>query len=96
MLLSRRALFSAAIAAPVGAAGSAGRGRSTPPGVAQACYAIRSRSEAALRDPLAFLEFCRERGAGGVQLSILARDAARLEDENVRKSLADAAAELGL
>jgi 3-oxoisoapionate decarboxylase len=39
-------------------------------GVASFSYGFRFGREPALRDPLAFLKFCRERGAEGVQASI--------------------------
>ncbi len=45
-------------------------------GMAAFSYAGRLNQQRELRDPLAFLKFCRERGAGGVQIGIPRRDAA--------------------
>src|SRR5262245_60232618 len=66
-----------AIAADEGAATKSTSGRL---GIAQTAYAIRFRSPEGqkLRDPLEFLTFCQERGAGGAQLVIPVADAARL------------------
>ena len=45
-------------------------------GIAISSYAIRSRSfrKQGFRDPIRFVDFCHQRGAGGVQLPIGARD----------------------
>jgi sugar phosphate isomerase/epimerase len=77
MNLSRRT-FLGALAAHVSAglalAGEKKEGKGPPLGVASSSYGIRMRAERHLRDPLAFLKFCRERGAGGVQLSVGMRE----------------------
>ena len=78
MTLSRRE-FLAGVAAAVAwpaLADPAAKPKRTRLGVALASYSIRSQADRAFRDPLPFLAFCRERGAGGVQLPIPARDQA--------------------
>lgn len=77
MTCSRRA-FLAALGAGLPmfrawAAESPGR-PATKLGVASSSYSIRVRAEKGLSDPLAFLRFCRERGAAGVQLPIGTQD----------------------
>src|SRR5438876_726497 len=39
-------------------------------GVVLYSYAIRTRTDKNLAEPIRFLEFCHERGAGGIQLSL--------------------------
>lgn len=39
-------------------------------GVVLYSYGIRARADKDLADPIRFLEFCRERGAGGIQMSL--------------------------
>jgi sugar phosphate isomerase/epimerase len=72
MRLSRRALLAAAVLAPMSKARAAGSAF----GVAAFTYTARLARQPELRDPFAFLRFCRERGAGGVQIGIPARDEA--------------------
>lgn len=82
MPLSRRSLLTGAAAALGASRATDARSDSDGAlnairlGIAQASYAIRSRTDDKLRDPLGFLEFCRQRGAAGVQLPIPIRDAA--------------------
>ncbi|HEY8504244.1 MAG TPA: TIM barrel protein, partial [Gemmataceae bacterium] len=64
--------------------------RRTGMGIGSSSYAIRSRAEKGFTDPLKFLEFCHERGAGGVQVPIGARDA------EYAKSLRQRVEELGM
>jgi len=61
-----------------------------PMGVVAYCYGLRLAADraggpnAGLNDPIAFVEHCQQRGAGGVQMSIGVRDsayAARLRDK---------------
>jgi sugar phosphate isomerase/epimerase len=74
MSLSRRELLAGALLVP-------GAGLALPEkiGVADASYGTRRGSPGegeALREPVAFLTFCRERGAGGAQLPLRLRDEA--------------------
>lgn len=77
MLLSRRALLLGTAALAVPPARAALVEKSPHPfGVQSFSYANRLGKETALRNPLRFLQFCRERGADGVQTSLSAADAA--------------------
>jgi sugar phosphate isomerase/epimerase len=75
MPVSRRALLLSALA-------GGGAARAAKPdgaasnliGVASFSYAARLGRDPELRDPIRFLQFCRQRGAGGVQTPIPARD----------------------
>src|SRR5262245_42643682 len=53
-------------------------------------YSIRPSKEKGLADPLRFLEFCRKRGAGGIQLPLGVRDA------DYARRLRDAAEKAGM
>ena len=59
-------------------------------GVLLYSYGIRSRQEKGFSEPAAFAEFCRERGAAGVQVSLGTRDDASA------KKLRDRCGELGV
>lgn len=72
MPLTRRTLMGAALLAGA----RAPEARPGAFGIASFTYAARLGRQPDLRDPLAFLRFCRERGAGGVQTGIPVRDAA--------------------
>jgi len=76
MTTSRRRLLLAAGAALLPRAASCAA--PSPFGVASFSYQARLNAERGLRDPLRFLRFCRERGAGGAQIAIPAGDAAEL------------------
>src|SRR5262245_54323235 len=72
-MTDRRTFLSASAAALLAGVSRAG----DPPGKARGSlgcvihsFPIRSRVEKGLADPLNFLEFCRERGADGIQLSL--------------------------
>lgn len=70
MKMTRRAFLGAAVAAPALAAAA------EPPsrlGIVIHSFAIRSGQERGFSDPLVFLEYCRQLGAGGVQVPIGAR-----------------------
>lgn len=80
MPLTRRQLLASTPAAfalghPAPAAGSP-----SAFGMASFSYTAHLSRNRKLRDPLAFLRFCRDRGAGGVQIGIPARDAASLNE----------------
>ncbi|HEV3082074.1 MAG TPA: sugar phosphate isomerase/epimerase [Gemmataceae bacterium] len=95
MDLTRRELLAGGLAAlPVLPALASGSGRQDtevrPMGVVAYCYGLRLAADraggpnAGLNDPIAFVEHCQQRGAGGVQMSIGVRDsayAARLRDK---------------
>lgn len=75
MLTGLSALWAAALGSPADAAEPR---RTSRFGVAAFSYAARLGAEPGaegLRDPARFLTFCRERGAGGVQIGIPPRDA---------------------
>lgn len=79
MNANRRQFLAAAAALPFASACAAAQ-KSKHLGVVQYSYAMRLSAERAdgktgLADPLTFLEFCRERGAGGVQFGLGRRDA---------------------
>ena len=75
--LSRRR-FVATAGAAVTAAAAAAASEPVRVGVASASYGFRLSRERELAEPLRFLRFCRERGAGGVQTSIPAGDAVEI------------------
>ena len=66
----RELLQAAAVAGAAGAIRGARAETGLPLGVATASYNTAIGQQAALREPLAFLKFCRERGAAGVQHGI--------------------------
>jgi len=76
MALTRRHLLLCSTAVAAASRAAAIGSRSSAFGVAAFSYAARLKQESHLRDPLAFLRFCRERGAGGVQIGIPIRDQA--------------------
>jgi len=94
MNLTRRELLAGGLATPAAfavlASASGQQEPEAPPmGIVAYCYSLRLSADragganAGLNDPIAFLEHCQERGAGGVQISIGVRDrayAARLRD----------------
>ena len=53
-------------------------------GIGISSYAIRSRGDREFADPVRFLEFCRQRGAAGVQVPIGARPTEYLRDLRAR------------
>lgn len=80
-------------------AGRLSRGDDTPRsalGIAEPCYAQRNAAERAkngtglLDDPVAFLTFCHERGAGGVQMDLGVRG-----DDDIRR-LTKAGSDMGM
>jgi sugar phosphate isomerase/epimerase len=73
MGVTRRAFLAAAAAVTAGAA-RADAVKKTNLGVLLYSYGIRARGEKGFADPLAFLAFCRERGAAGVQVPLGRRD----------------------
>jgi sugar phosphate isomerase/epimerase len=75
MRLSRREfLTTTAAALAAGRAAGADEKRRQPMGVVIHSYGIRQAADKEVGDPLTFLEFCRTRGAGGVQLPLGIRD----------------------
>jgi sugar phosphate isomerase/epimerase len=52
----------------------------TAMGIGISSYTIAARAERAFAEPVRFLEFCRQRGAGGVQVAIGARPAEYLKN----------------
>jgi sugar phosphate isomerase/epimerase len=95
MDLTRRQLLAGCAAAvpslhALASASSTQDAEARPMGVVAYCYSLRMSADrtrgasAGLNDPLAFIEHCHERGAGGVQISIGVRDsafAARLREK---------------
>src|SRR5437870_1595882 len=95
MNLTRRQLLAGGLATlpvlPVLASGSGPQDtEARPMGVVAYCYGLRLSADraggpnAGLNDPIGFVEHCRQRRAGGVQISIGVRDsayAARLRDK---------------
>src|SRR5262245_52170925 len=79
MDMTRRAFLAAAAAATAGTVRAA-PDKKTNLGVLLYSYGIRARGEKGFADPLAFLAFCHERGAAGVQLPL-----GRREDESSKK-----------
>src|SRR5439155_14361601 len=73
MALDRRAFLGPALTAAAPPRRGAGR-----LGIVIHSYGIRSRQRG-FADPIGFVEFCRERGAGGVQLPLGDRDAAYIK-----------------
>ena len=92
MNLTRRELLASGLAMlPVLASGSERQDtEARPMGIVAYCYSLRLSADraggphAGLNDPIAFVEHCRQRGAGGVQISLGVRDSAytaRLRDK---------------
>src|SRR5262249_19750168 len=89
MSLTRRTFLASAAAATM--AGSLrGEAKKTDLGLLLYSYSIRARGDRDFADPLAFLSFCHERGAAGVQLPLGRRE----EDDS--KKVKKRAGELGL
>src|SRR5689334_10064481 len=76
MLMSRRGFLASGVAAAVSLSAAAEEKRRQGMGVVIHSYSIRQGGDKAanLGDPISFLEFCRDRGAGGVQTSLGVRD----------------------
>src|SRR5262245_44400591 len=85
MNLTRREMLSACAGVALGAVAAPGAPPERPRlGVAsysfhQRLAAERGDSKPGLADPLTFLDYCRQLGAGGVQLGLGARDAEYLK-----------------
>src|SRR5262245_12793999 len=75
MGVTRRDFLAAAASAAAASALSAEAPKKTKLGVLLYSYGIRSRASKGFADPLAFLDFCHERGAAGVQLPLGRLDA---------------------
>jgi 3-oxoisoapionate decarboxylase len=95
MDLTRRQLLAGCAAAvpslyATASAGSTHDVEARPMGIVAYCYSLRMSADrthganAGLNEPIAFIEYCHQRGAGGVQISIGVRDsafAARLREK---------------
>ena len=86
MPTTRRQFLGAVAAAPALLGVADGPGRRL--GIGISSYAIRSRHEQGFTDPFRFLPFCRDRGAGGVQVPIGVLDDA--EADRLRALAAEA------
>ncbi|HJZ93700.1 MAG TPA: sugar phosphate isomerase/epimerase family protein [Gemmataceae bacterium] len=69
-MIHRRTFLAAASGALAGVSRSDEPRKRGSLGIVIHSYPVRSRAEKGFADPLKFLEFCRERGADGVQLSL--------------------------
>lgn len=70
MPLTRRQFLAASSAVALSAGVSVGQTSPEKLGIVLYSYSIRVRQERGFNDPCSFLEFCRQRGAGGVQLPL--------------------------
>src|SRR5437763_1981393 len=79
----REFLVQAGAGLPVLATAATAQAKEPPPiamGIGISSYTIRGRAERTFAAPVRFLEFCRQRGAGGVQVAIGARPAEYLKN----------------
>src|SRR4051794_24512575 len=89
MSVTRRTFLAAAAAASAGAL-RGDEAKKTDLGLLLYSYGIRARGDKDFADPLAFLSFCHERGAAGVQLPLGRRE------EDYSKKVKRRAADLGV
>ena len=76
MSISRRTFLATTAAAtlPSLTTWAHAQSQTAPIGIGSSSYGIRSRSDAALKGPLEFLEFCQEQGAAGIQTPLGIQD----------------------